>query len=133
VTVYASLDDLGSYGLSPALYEGSAEITPARLTTMLSARSAYADDYLGRFYALPMVTVSQSVTIAVCQLVAWDAMRILGHNPDEQGTSQWRDGRDEALATLERIAKYGSPGCTDSTPEVEESGIAAYSEPRRGW
>lgn len=130
---YATDDDLALYGIAPAVYAGHPEIDSAKRAAMIAARTDTANDYLARYYQIPMVTISQSVTIAVCQLVGWDISRLIGHNPEDPGSNQWLLGRDEAFATLERIAKFGSPGCTDSTPTVVESGWSCSSERRRGW
>lgn len=130
---YCTRADLALVGVSPDLYAGHTEITDAVLESMIAIRSGYAGDYLARYYQLPLVSWGQSLSLAVAQLVAWDLACRLGHNPDDAGTSVWRDRRDEALATLERIAKFGSPGIVDSTPTVVESGWSCSSERRRGW
>jgi hypothetical protein len=130
---YATIDDLALVGLSPALYEGRTDITPTVLASMIAMRSSFAEDHLGQFYKLPLVSWGSSLTIAVSQLVAWDVLSIIGHDPDAAGTSVWRDRRDEAIATLERLAKHGSPSIVDSTPAAVEAAPSFSSEVRRGW
>lgn len=130
---YCTVADLALVGLSPALYESRPEIDAALIGGLITVRSSFAEDFLARFYRLPLLSWGGSLTIAVSQLVAYDLMCLIGHDPDQTGTSVWMQRRDEALATLERIAKFGGAGIVDSTPTAVESAFVVSSEPRRGW
>ena len=134
VAVYATTTDLALVGLSAALYTGNAAIGNTTIADLLAVRSEFADDYIAQFYKLPLVApYPGALRTAVAQLVAWDVMCLVGHDPDAAGTAIWRDRRDEAMTTLDRIAKHGSPGIVDSTPTKKESAPYCVSETQRGW
>lgn len=131
---YCTRADLALVGLSPNLYAGHAEVTTTTLDTMIGMRSSFMDDYLAQFFKLPLVSWGPSLSIVCAQLVSWDVMCLIGHDPDQAATSVWRDRRDEAMTAIQAIAKRGSPSIVDSTPTTKiESAPAMSSEPKRGW
>ena len=128
---YADHDDLVTAGLSASIVD---ELDPALVERSLARRSSFAEDFVARFYKLPLKKWGASLSIAVAQLAAWDLMSaVVGFNPDDAGNTVWRDRRDEALQTLERLATHGGPGFEDSSPQLEESAPVIDSEPARGW
>jgi hypothetical protein len=131
MTVYADPDELATVGLSAELL---ASIDPAAVARALLLRSSFAEDFVARFYKLPLKRWGGSLSIAVAQLAAWDLVSsVVGFNPEGPGNAIWRDRRDEAMGTLERIALHGGPGFEDSSPRLEESAPVVATERGRGW
>jgi len=129
--VYASLDDLRTGGMSGELVD---TLDAAVVMRALANRSSFAEDFLARFYKLPLKRWGASLSIAVAQLAAWDLVSsVIGFNPEDLSNAVWRDRRDEAMATLDRLALHGGPGFEDSSPMIEESAPVMLSERRRGW
>lgn len=131
---YAEIDDLTKSGLNADLIEDIAEDV---LNGLLEQRSRFADDYLGTRYKLPLTApFPPSLTLAVCQLVAWDVMTaVLGMNPEDAANANWRDRRDEALAWLRDVAagKLSPVGIVDATPSTVEGRVAIVTTAPRGW
>jgi len=133
VAAYATRTDLAGCGLKAEL---TADVPTADLDAGLEKRSRFADGYLAKRYVLPLVAWGEDLTLAVCQLEAWDVLTtIVGFNPDDAANSNWKDRRDEALAWLKDVAasRVDPVGIVDSSATAERVGPIAWSNPPRGY
>lgn len=111
---YATPVDLSRHGLSPAAL---GDVSLWDQQAALDAASSLADGYLAATFTLPIVTPSIDLVIAVCQIAAWNLLRRRGFNPEAGSDAAIRQGYDDSIRWLERVAKGDVvPTLTDSTP-----------------
>lgn len=137
---YATPGDLTKFCRAQAF----ASFDDAQQQAALDAASALADGYLRSRFTLPVVTQSQDLVRAVCNIAAYDLITQRGYNPDAGADDNWRLRYEDALAWLDKVAKGTvSPALADSStsppPFVEQLGSSdgvptVISSPQqRGW
>ncbi len=129
---YAKPTDLVVHGAPAAMI---ADKAPEELQAALDAASTYADGFLRNRFTLPIVTPSVDLVMAVCQLAAWNLLRVRGFSPEDQTGQAIRMGFDDAMSWLKRVADgTTTPALTDSSPgasaNTQTSGGAFVVQPQ---
>lgn len=77
--------------------------------------------------------VGDDLAAAVAKIAAYNLLCNRGFNP-EGADENLRKRYEDAMAWLKGVAGGSiDPALIDSTPEVEDGGVVAYSVARRGW
>jgi phage gp36-like protein len=115
VSSYATPTDLARNGVPSSALDG---ITSADQQVALDAASGIADGYVAARYTLPLVApFPTDLVIAVCQIAAWNLLRVRGFNPDAGQDAVIRSGYEDATRWLRLVAEGKvSPQVIDSTP-----------------
>lgn len=121
---YATIDDLQDAGLPPAALEGGPSF--ARQQKALMRASRVADTYLRNRYTLPLICpIDQALIDAVVQIAAWRLMSRRGFNPSSGLDVAIRQGYEDAMAFLTRIANGQAQLCvTQTVPESLQPDVA---------
>lgn len=128
---YATLTDLTRLGIPSGALEGVS--TEAKQAALDSA-SSLADGYLAAQFRLPLVEWGDDLTGHVCNLAAWQILKVRGFDPEGRADNAVRMGYEDAVSWLERVAAGRlSPQITDSTPEVNDQAPVFVNNPPRGW
>lgn len=129
---YANLSDLYRFGL-PSAALGSLDDSTKQAA--LDARSLYAQGKLAGRYHMPLIAWDDSLTMAVCQMTAYDLLCNRGYNPANPADENVRRRFEDADKWLTSVARLEiSP---DLTPTPEQS--PDYDMPRidylplQGW
>lgn len=99
-----------------------------------SSASAIAASYVAKRYRLPLVSWDDDIR----QAAAWIAQRLLlgrrGFNPSAGNDQAIRQGFDDAIAWLEKVAlgEVEPVNIVDSTPSVHEASPLLSSSPDDG-
>lgn len=116
---YATRSELYRHGLP---YQAVADVSLEDQQAALDAASTLADGYLSAKFTLPVTTASIDLVIVVCQVAAWNLLRRRGFNPETGVDAAIRQGYDDSIRWLERVAKGDiTPTLTDSTPGGESA------------
>lgn len=132
---YLSLAQYALYSLLPAAYSTvSDEVKTARI----SARSRWADGYLGQQFDLPLSAWDDDLRAAVAMAVDWDVMSHRGFNPEANADRAVLLRYEQAEAWFASIAKGTiTPWVTDSSAGAaagdSTAGPIVVTSPQRGW
>jgi phage gp36-like protein len=128
-TQYAYKANLVSLGITPAQ---AARFGDDAINAQLQAASGVADGYLPSQFTLPLVTWDMSLTLAVCQIAAYQLFCQFGFNPespaDQLITLQYKNGMKFLMDIRD---KNVFPPYTDSSGAAEspdEAGVYVDSE-----
>jgi phage gp36-like protein len=120
VSSYATPADLYAYGAPESAF---GDVDPTAVQAALDAASTQADGYLANRFTLPVVTPSQDLKAAVCQIAAWNLLRRRGFNPEDLGAQAIRTGYEDAERWLRGVSKGEiTPQLTDSSAGVAPPG-----------
>jgi phage gp36-like protein len=131
VAAYATLADLGTYGLpGPVL----ADIDTGQQTNALESASRFADGYLHSQYTLPLlVPYPTDLVSAVCKVAAYELLSVRGFNPDLGGDANIRARYKDAVDWLNQVGLgHISPNILDSSPGQNPNVpyiVQAYTSP----
>lgn len=125
---YANLEDLITDGPGRTVLQLS--VTARGLA--LAKATAKADSKLSLRYDLPLVAWGADLSEAVAKIAGYDALSSIGFNP-EGADQHVRDRHNDGLKWLREVAdSHANPqGLIDSTPAVEDDGIAVVTRPPR--
>lgn len=127
---YATIADLQVSGLPAAAFGGSTAGNPITQNAALTRASALADTYLRDRYHLPLAEPYDAALIdAVCQIASYRLMTLRGYNPDSGADRVIRQGYDDAIEWLTRVARgQATLDVREATPPAEQPAIIT-SEP----
>lgn len=132
---YLTLTEYGRLSLLPAAFGTvSNDVKEARI----SARSRWADGYLGAQFELPLAAWEDDLRHAVAMAVDWDLMSFRGFNPEANADRVVLLRYEQAQAWLEQVAAGKiTPMVTDSssgaTAGDSSAGPVVVTSPQRGW
>lgn len=131
MALYATIDDVKSYGINAAALTNVAD---AEITAAITRASADADACLNSAYTLPLVSWDTSLTGAVADIATYYTLKGRGF----QGEDSDDTIRDDYLAAKAWLGKIASgqikpAGIIDTTPDLEEASVIVVSGPKRGW
>lgn len=128
---YATLADLTTFGLPEPALRG---VSASTKSEALRAASKKADTKLGIVYDLPLLSWDYDLREAVAKIAAYDLLSFRGFNPDGEDANV-RTRHNDANELLRQVANLQAKlsNIVDSTPEVDDSGIAVVSRTPRRW
>lgn len=132
---YLSLAQYATFSLLPAAYSTVAD---AIKTARISARSRWADGYLGQQFDLPLSAWDDDLRAAVAMAVDWDVMSYRGFNPEANADRVVLLRYEQAEAWFTSVAGGKvTPYVTDSSsgagPGDSTAGPIVITSPQRGW
>jgi phage gp36-like protein len=127
---YATIADFEASGLPPGAI---GDISKGEINMHLARQSAHADTYLGAKVTLPLsAPYDQQLVDAVCQMAAWRIMIRRGFNPDNNGDAVVRQGYEDAIKWLTRVANgQARLNVIQSAPESLQPNVVTNQE--RGY
>jgi len=127
ITVYATEDDLRTWGVNESALEG---VDPVDIATALQKASDIAAGYLESQYVLPLEAVGGDLNMYTTWIAAYLLMTSIGYAPDMGQDNQFKQRYDEAIKWLTKVkggmASAGTVGASTSGPG---SGQAAGARP----
>lgn len=131
-TSYATLEDFSISGLPEKAY---ASVPRATVQRILQRASAFADTFLADRYHLPLSCscggqcgYDPSLVDAVCAIAAYRVLVLRGYDPNLGADLVIRQGYDDAVATLKRVANgQQSLRVCQSTPESLQPDVGSNS------
>lgn len=128
---YANFDDLYLHGRPE---KALSDVSTTERAIALATASTKADGKLGLRYDLPLTAWGSDLREVVAKIAGYDLLSFQGFNPDGQDANI-RTRHNDATSWLREVADsmIEPLGIVDSTPEVEDDGIAVVSYPSRGW
>jgi phage gp36-like protein len=129
--VYCSAADVTKLAVAERAIE---EVSARDRTLARIAACSDADGHLNSAFTLPLLTWGADLRKVAAQLTAAQIFTTRGS--DMQGADKVVfDAADRALAWLRAVAngRVRPPDISDSTPDVEDHGLAISSRPARRW
>lgn len=132
---YLTLSEYATFSLLPAAYSTVAD---GIKTARISARSRWADGYLGQQFDLPLTAWDDDLRHAVAMAVDWDVMSYRGFNPERDADRVVLLRYEQAEAWMDKVSKGEiTPMVTDSSsgsgPGDSTAGPIVITSPQRGW
>lgn len=127
----ATIDDFHSHGLPAGAVRNIATKTIAK--ALLAATATVLGKFSLRF-DLPLSRWEEDTIEATCKIAAYNALSAHGFAPGEgDSDSNVLARRNHAMKWLDDVVdNHANPaGLVDATPDVEDDGVAVYSDPSR--
>ena len=127
---YATAQEFDDWAAPSTAYRG---ITSHEKDVSLQWASRKAAGYVRKRKVLPLISWSEDLKTAVCEIAAYDLMNKRGFPPQSGSDTNYRQRFDDAIAWLTDVSKGLAEldDCVDSstTPDVDEAGPLGSSDP----
>lgn len=130
--VYAHLEHLTRVGLPEAALRGVS--TTDRAKALLTASNT-ADTKLAQRWDLPIVAWQDDLSECVAKIGGYEALSNIGFNPEDGADSNVLTRHDAAQRLLREVVDGRATfvGIVDSSPDVDDDGIAVVTSAPRRW
>lgn len=127
--VFADFADFAAYGL-PGV--ATRNLQPTIVARALLGATGKVKSKLSQRFDLPILAWGIDVCEVTAKIAGYDALSAKGFNPDGRDENV-RTRHNDAMTWLRDVvdSRANPVGLIDSTPLVEDDGIAAYSDPPR--
>lgn len=101
----------------------------------MAAASLEAAGFLASTMSLPLLDWGDDLRGPVIDIAQFNVLTAIGHDPANAANEVALIRKEAAIATLRNISmgRYQLTAVQDQTPDLDEGGVAVYSEPLRGW
>lgn len=110
-------------------------LTSTQVNTALEWSSRFADSYLIKRYALPLVSWGSDLKSAVGSIAQYELLSRRGFRPDSGNDIVSKDRRDAAVLWLRDVSNgiAGLAEVVDSTPGLDEEGPLGASQAKTSF
>lgn len=105
-------------------------ISAGTINAALTWASGKINSYLGKRYALPLVSYGEDLKLACCDLAAWYLIKRRGFKTNAGSENAIVKAHDDSIQWLRDVAKgLAEPDAiVDASPELDEMGSLASSD-----